>query len=419
MGWFGDRMSTVKLRGHTPFVRDRIPSRRSIAIAFRRDVPNHFDAIRLVAALAVIVDHAALFAGQSPLVMHGFSVGYHAVNVFFVISGFLLANSLLPNRLIGDYVRARVLRLWPALTLCALLTAFVLAPLITTAPRDGDFLSAAVTYVYHVVTFNGMSDRSLPGVFETARYPVVNGSLWTLPYEVLCYVALALLALLEIHRRGIGIALVAGLVGGALMALPEDWPSLRHFWSFTIGVLLWRFRERIVLSWRAAILSIATLVVVAVNPWWPSEHWPASVWVPYSLAQIAVLGYVVMWLAFLDAPRVRWLAWAGDPSYGTYIYGWPVLNVAAVTTGSFAATLAIGLLVAPVLGILSWHLLEKRALQLNADIRKRYRAGATPPQGAASRILWAAVLLTVAFVIVVPLLDQPPWSYVAHHGWKP
>src|SRR5690606_36414492 len=153
---------------------------------------NNFNLIRLVAAWLVIYGHAWAITGTPGTDLIGavtrfkFAGGV-AVDVFFVVSGFLIAASLQRNDARG-YLASRALRILPALVACVALSVFVLGPLLTTAPgywRD--------TLTWDYLWANGSLWASrffLPGVFGDHPNPAVNGSLWTLPVEARLYLAL-------------------------------------------------------------------------------------------------------------------------------------------------------------------------------------------------------------------------------------
>jgi peptidoglycan/LPS O-acetylase OafA/YrhL len=190
---------------------------------------NHFHLIRLIAAWLVIWSHAWAITGTAgndhfARLTLSRSAGAFAVDVFFVISGFLVAASVQrhPWR---EFLLARALRLYPALIVCVALTVVVLGPLLTTAP---EYWSDPRTWRY--LWANATLWRAefwLPGVFETLPRTAINGSLWTLPIEGRLYLALFLAALLGMLRPWRYLPAwalaMAGAVGFALLRgpLPE------------------------------------------------------------------------------------------------------------------------------------------------------------------------------------------------------
>lgn len=158
---------------------------------------NNFNALRLVAAWMVIYGHAWAITGTAGqdvitwLTQFKFA-GAVAVDLFFVISGFLIAASLQRNS-VRNYLQARALRILPALVTCVALSVFVLGPLLTTAR---DYWHSPQTWRYLLLNASLWSTtHTLPGVFEHLPYTAVNGSLWTLPGEARLYLALLVASL--------------------------------------------------------------------------------------------------------------------------------------------------------------------------------------------------------------------------------
>ena len=110
--------------------------------------------------------------------------GYGMLYVFFALSGFLIAGSA--QRLsLGNFLINRGLRIFPALVVEVLLSAFLLGVMFTDLPVR-EYLSNPVTYRY-LTNIVGLMNFDLPGVFQGNAVAVVNYSLWTVPYEFFCY----------------------------------------------------------------------------------------------------------------------------------------------------------------------------------------------------------------------------------------
>lgn len=171
---------------------------------------NNFDFIRIVAASMVLISHHfALTAQQEPSFFGIFSLGGLAVAIFFVISGYLVMTSWKRDPNLLRFALRRFLRIWPALICVVVFTAYVLGPIVTELPvkeylRHGatsDYLRTLYMQIYYV----------LPGVFEHNPYARgVNGSLWTIPYEVRCYIVLGIAGIIGLLKyRSIFLATVA------------------------------------------------------------------------------------------------------------------------------------------------------------------------------------------------------------------
>ncbi|MHA1545910.1 MAG: acyltransferase family protein, partial [Alphaproteobacteria bacterium] len=184
---------------------------------------NNFNLIRFLAAMAVIVSHSpgVLLGYEAPEPLEdstGYTLGYHAVNVFFTLSGFLIAKSLITRNDLAAFFAARTLRLIPGLLLATLVTAFVFGPLFTTLGFWEYFSNWSVWTYAPIMGSLVTSELELPGLYTTlAIAGNVNEPLWTLRYEAVMYVGLAAifsLGMLAGVRRFLIFALL-GLAGYA------------------------------------------------------------------------------------------------------------------------------------------------------------------------------------------------------------
>lgn len=331
---------------------------------------NNLNLIRAIAATAVLVSHAhpiALGPGApEPLVgLLGHSLGSLAVDAFFVISGFLIAGSFEHSRSRVHFITARVLRLYPALIVSLLGVAFLLGPLATSLSVPA-YLSDGGVYTFMVRNLALIVPQyTLPGVFETNPYPTVEGSIWTLFYEVACYVGIFLLGVLGLlARRGVMAGLIAGFVG-LWLAVEILEPALHRLAAamidlalpFAIGTAFYLWRARLLLSlWGVIALAVLT---------WAMAATPA-----YTLLLTLTLGYAVFWAGYVPGGWIRAYNGLGDYSYGIYIYAFPMQGAAIWLFGPMGPVenmiIAMALTLPP--SILSWHLIEKPALDRRTRI---------------------------------------------------
>jgi peptidoglycan/LPS O-acetylase OafA/YrhL len=326
---------------------------------------NNFNLMRLVAAWMVIYGHAYPITGLSGSdgivwLTQMRSAGGAAVDMFFVISGFLIAASLERNSARG-YLISRGLRILPALVVCVGLSAFVLGPVLTTA---SDYWRQPDTWNYFLVNASLLLSRfQLPGVFEQHPLDVINGSLWTLPSEAKLYVLLLIAWLLGLlaPRRYTPLWALTMLVGYGLAW--HYWPLADHIQKygectafFITGTLLWVNREHIRLSAWAVLALLVAFAALRGTTW---AH------LPY----FGLLTYGTLWLGLrVRLPMIRHT----DLSYGVYLYGWPaqqlawMLPIGKSITGNIVVSTAIAL----VCAALSWFLVERPALRL----KKRFVA---------------------------------------------
>ena len=164
--------------------------------------PNNFDFVRLVAASMVLYSHHFILAGrpEEPKVFGIISFGHLAVVMFFSLSGYLVTQSWQSDPHIFRFAMRRILRIWPALAAAVIFCALILGPLVTSSPLI-DYFENGGTWSYFK---NLIIPRAfhLPGVFENNPYPLsVNGSLWTIPIEVLCYMVLGAAGFLGLMKK--------------------------------------------------------------------------------------------------------------------------------------------------------------------------------------------------------------------------
>ena len=347
-----------------------------------RGIGPGFDFLRVALATGVVAWHVdPVLTGVGGRLDHlspVWIVGYAILTMFFAVSGFLVAGSA--GRLgTGDFLLNRGLRMFPALLAEVVLSAFLLGPLLTSLPL-AEYLSSGRTWHY-LTNVVGLINYELPGVFagNPTRW-VVNVSLWTIPYELLCYGLLAFFMALGLLRRP-GLILLGTLfmaaVGLALMALgvAVDAPDLGHkllsrFFSdhqarlllaFLVGVLMFVWRRRIPYSPALLLLSLAVCAVIALLG--PGERIGYPV---VNLLATPALVYVTAFLGVTKLPRLP-LFHRGDYSYGIYLYGFPVQQVAMSLFPEVRSELGQFLLAFPVIvlfAMFSWHHIEKPVLRL-------------------------------------------------------
>jgi peptidoglycan/LPS O-acetylase OafA/YrhL len=346
----------------------------------RGDRHNNFDALRLLAAASVVFSHSFLIAEGAQdhewliwLTGNQSILGLVGVFVFFAISGFLVTQSFEETGDAWRFLAKRALRIFPGLFVATLLSAFVLAPLVTSLWPSA-FLSRPEPYEY--VVGNTLLDQTvheLPGVMFVNN-PVgleINGSLWTLRLEFAMYLmvlALGLLRLLTV--RAALLLLVFGMAclhfnmldelekWGWFFQLLSGWGWLVAF--FAAGMVLYKLRHTRVFDGRVALLALAGLVL--------------SVPLRQFILLFPLFGcYLALWLALTPRLPVIPAARFGDLSYGIYIYGWPVEQGVVWLLGGRAAWWQVFLLALPAaagLAFLSWHLVERPALRLKPVARR-------------------------------------------------
>lgn len=332
---------------------------------------NRFDILRLLAALLVLWSHCfplAGRAGEEPLAQWtGFdTLGGLGVAIFFVLSGYLIALSWERQPSLSAFARNRALRIYPALLVLCFLSAWLLGPLMTRLDL--------ATYFTHEMTWRYFANATawtvaypLPGVFEQLPVPhAVNGSLWSLPYELRCYLVLAGLAMLwptRLALRWKALTTLCVLVLMWVLRPPAagvfervwglDYQHLKLGVFFAVGAC-WA-------TWRRHISLSGWMVLPWVLLAWLAPAGPMRL-----LAVWLAVATLVLWLALRGSALPRWPQGWGDWSYGCYLYGFPIQQTLVSMElhqrhfGAFVLACTVLTLAA---GAASWHLVEKHALR--------------------------------------------------------
>lgn len=342
-----------------PFPTIRIQNSDGGTVVVDHRDANSFDFVRFGAACAVLYSHHFDLAGRPEPIVPGYGedFGQFAVEVFFCLSGFLLTLSLGKQRGFAFFAAARVMRIMPNLVL-----ALVAASLATFLWYRN--VGHAVDHVAYVgdnllMFFKGVR-FDIAGVFADRTRSSLNDPIWTLPYEVWCYVVLAFLFVAG-ARMGRSLVIAAALaisVGWALSADAdfdlgplEAFDFLRlasYFMSGAAVAVAWPWMKRHAVAIGLGALG-AVFVVRAVVPVDTILH-------SLTLA-LAIIG--------LGSSRVfAWFAKGGDASYGIYVFAWPVQQFSLMLVGAFWLSMLLAFIVTAALGYATWHGFEKRAIAL-------------------------------------------------------
>lgn len=321
---------------------------------------NNFDVLRLFAAWSVLVSHSFALTGRAePLHQFGTTLGNVGVLVFFAVSGLLIRRSWEYDPSPRDFWTKRALRLIPALAAVAVLTAFVLGPLVTSR-SPASYWSSPETWFYPVrVTLLYTFDAPLPGVFDANVHPGVNGPLWSLPVEVFAYLLLFLLGISGLLARRAVVTTVAVLsLVWAAVWVPNTSDAIGATYvvaAFAVGAAAYTWRDRLVLSWPVALALVPVCVVTGLGP-------TSLRVVTWTLAAV----YLCYWFAYALPPVGRVLTRFGDASYGVYIWAFPVQQTIVQVAGEDAGPWLVILVATPIvwlLAITSWRLVERPALR--------------------------------------------------------
>ncbi|MEW6108500.1 MAG: acyltransferase [Nitrospirota bacterium] len=339
-------------------------SQKFLQDVLKRDA-NNFDFLRIIAAIAVIVGHSYAIAPQPPyqdgvqsILQFDYS-GSLAVKFFFFLSGLLVTNSIIAKPEPFIFLLKRALRIFPGLLACLILSVFIVGPMFTSLPLNEYFIhSETWSYISKNFFLFDIQWR-LTGVFVDSPYGL-NGSLWTLPYEVLCYTLLAVFYGLGLLRNKhvanaffVTIVAVSFIVPQYLPAFFAQNPESHLLPAcFALGALFANNKEKIAISISHLGLLLLLLFVVKDS-------------VAYQFLFYVTFFYSTLFISSLPFV-IKHLKLPFDASYGIYIYGFMIQQCihALFPQMGVHSNQLISSVFAIALGALSWHFVEKRFITI-------------------------------------------------------
>jgi peptidoglycan/LPS O-acetylase OafA/YrhL len=339
----------------TPGAEAAGPSRRGRLAAL--------DGLRVVAACAVLAWHwfgaglvpvGNLNSGWGHVVV---SYGWLGVNLFFLISGFVICMSAW-GRSLGDFFTSRVARLFPAYWFAVALTAGALAvfPDVTGGLPPGSFINVLLNFTMVQQAYGG---RDLDLVY------------WTLFYEARFYLLFAIVLVVGVSRRSVvafcalwtTLSVIAAGSGSRLLdfvAMPKFSP---YFIAGTAFYLIYRFGSNhlfwaiVVFNWLVALGNVRAQAVDHMTPAGLAPDFPIL-----AVSLTACFGLLALVaLHRLDRVQWRWLVVAGALTYPMYLLHQSVgLIVNAKVRGLMPAPLVAltAFAVVVLLSWLTWRLVE-------------------------------------------------------------
>ena len=335
---------------------------------------NNFDFLRLIFAIFVLITHSYPLSGfeendiLSQLTNGHFSFSYIGVKGFFIISGYLIFQSLIRSKSLIDFYWKRFLRLFPALIFLLFLT-LLLAPIIYESPIK--YLQNKQVYSYFFK--NIMLYRlqySIQGVFDKNIYgSAINGSLWTICYEFTMYILLSILFFVKSNKMVLKILTILIFVLFTMnfcffkSNFAFNFYQLESKYLYELGAFflagtilaLFNFSE---FKHHRMLVFISIIILIL------SELFLKDVFLIRVLTfSIIIIGFGLQSTKYLNNISEK----IGDLSYGIYIYGFPIqqtimyyFNCNPIQLMLLSITISI------VFAYFSWHLIEKNALKLKS-----------------------------------------------------
>lgn len=392
-----------------------LPGRRGTLDELYSSRANSFGVLRLVLASSVVLSHVWPL-GWGPLDPlwrwsgQQTDVGKMAVIGFFVLSGFMITGSGARSTS-GRYAWHRALRILPGLWGSLLVSALLILPALHywlhgSVNGYWNHPEGPLSYLKGMWNTSISTHWDISGVVAEGKARgtnfdgSVNGALWSLKYEIFCYIMVGVLAAGGVLRRARKfVPLLAGALG---LLILRDWitaPSLRgipgdmsaavqvpflgsmsvHFivhlcFVFLIGASFQLYRDRLPIHDGLAALCAVVLGATMLFGGVFVFGYPA-------------FAYLLLWLAVRLPRPFQKVGRKRDYSYGIYIYGFTVEQALALmgyAKYGKPVFLLLALAGTVVLAALSWHLIESPAMKLKNwtpwFVRKLRRDPAVPAQ---------------------------------------
>lgn len=332
---------------------------------------NNFDFLRFYLAFNVVISHLIGISKAAELQQfHYFFNAYTSVTGFFIISGFLITNSYIHSKSTKQYFIKRASRLLPAYIFVIVASAIFL--FFTSTYSFSEYFGSTELYKYLAANllFLNFLQPCLPGVFTNNDFCAVNGALWTLKIEVLFYLCIPLIVDLtnRVKRKYLLFIIIyllsiiyklsfAYLNGksntGYYGELANQLPG---FMSYFVSGIAWYYYTDFFKRHNLKLFVLGVLIFML------ETYFDVEFLMPIALS-------IIIFTVAFNFKKLNNFAKYGDISYGIYIFHLPLIQLAVHfglfntvnTITSFSLIISIVL----ILGLISWHLLEKKFLNKN------------------------------------------------------
>lgn len=335
---------------------------------------NNIGFLRLLFAYLVILSHSPqMIDGNISrelifLITGTTDLGALAVSGFFLISGYLIMKSYENSGSFFNWLMRRILRIYPAFVVVWIVCVFIVVPLAGASQllleySGSDWAKMAVKVLF-------LSVPHVNELFEVTNIVTLNGSLWTIRYEFLCYLLIPLIALFRLTKKNILITLSLSIavylytqitVTDFILETPFTLSTAvfsKLSSAFLFGMCFYKYREQMIWNHKVNFICFILLITLITNP------------IVAELVFILFGGYLLFNFAFnYRNAFIEKINNSYDISYGVYIYAWPIQTLIIQnnpTINPWALSI-MTILLASFIGYLSWKLVEKPFLHF-----KRY-----------------------------------------------
>ena len=332
---------------------------------------NNLNFIRLILALLVIYYHAPVFINPNghedifSKYLHFAGAGYVAVQTFFLISGLLITNSLLKKSNPKAYLVSRIFRIMPGLVVVSLISGWI--GFFLTDVSIMEYSSGVWEYTKNNFLLNVQFKINFLDYYrDMPMYPhdvmfreVVNGSIWTIPFEFKMYLLVLSIWLLSVVTSRIimplcfAILLIVNLLGINVLGGESTEMMVPNFF---LGAMLAYYKDNIELSAYIPLGLMLCGIVMANN----------IILNKYFI----ILGLSMLFVYISSTKLCRIIHLQHDISYGVYLWGWPVemLLGYCIPSINFAAFIVISMMISILIAYVQCRIVEEPCLKIATKI---------------------------------------------------
>jgi len=331
---------------------------------------NNFDLLRLFAASEVLLMHSYPRLHIPTPAFLDVLLNFPGVFMFFVMSGFLISASLERNKNLKTYFRNRILRIFPALWACILVSVIVI-------PLTGSFnFISQQGLTWFACQLFGLIYT--PDFLKSFGFGSYNGSLWTIPLELQFYFVLPVLYFIatkiskkELNRTYLFIIVFLAFcfvsyyikidfTNAESQTLSQKimrYTFINSIYLFLFGVILQRLKV------------FQSRFIYGKGLFWLALYMVVSHFVPTSnetvIFKLLFLGLTTISLAYTFPSLAKKLLKGNDISYGLYIYHGLILGIfVQLKLFSNPAYILLLITLSITLATLSWFFIEKPIIKM-------------------------------------------------------
>jgi len=331
---------------------------------------NNFDFLRLILAIIVIISHSFPLTGNyynEPLraiTNNELDLGGLAVKGFFVVSGYLIFQSINRSKTFINYLWKRVLRIYPGLFVMLVVT--LISILFVYESKESVLNEKSYwTYLPRQMSLYFLQ-HDIEGVFTNLPYKTINGSLWTIAYEFSMYILFGILFFIKKQFRIIILCIVFIFCGIVSFYFPEllnnslfskinlYGPNFYELTTFFASGALLTYINYSKINYKVFIsfgLLICLIIFTSMGLY--KE-------VKFLLIPLLIILFGVSSTQYINRISEK----IGDLSYGVYIYGWTIQQLLVFNFLLNPYELALfSSIITLFFGYFSWKLIENRFLK--------------------------------------------------------